>query len=66
MGDVKKKFEHHDIEVDDQPDGGANALNVYRLFSMFLKFIKLFDPSYLLLVQVIFVKIINGHDIRFK
>lgn len=31
VGDVKKKFEHHDIEVDDQPDGGANALNVYSL-----------------------------------
>ncbi|KAL9244698.1 hypothetical protein vseg_018447 [Gypsophila vaccaria] len=31
VGDVKKNVEHHDIEVDDQPDGGANALNVYSL-----------------------------------
>lgn len=30
VGDVKK-LEHHDIEIDDQPDGGANALNVYSL-----------------------------------
>ena len=31
VGDVKKDLEQHDIEIDDLPDGGANALNVYRL-----------------------------------
>ncbi|XP_021844386.1 protein REDUCED CHLOROPLAST COVERAGE 3 [Spinacia oleracea] len=31
VGNVKKNFEHHDIKIDDQPDGGANALNVYSL-----------------------------------
>uniref|UniRef100_A0A803LE96 Clu domain-containing protein n=1 Tax=Chenopodium quinoa TaxID=63459 RepID=A0A803LE96_CHEQI len=31
LGNVKKNFEHHDVEVEDQPDGGANALNVYSL-----------------------------------
>ncbi|KAK9677235.1 hypothetical protein RND81_11G129700 [Saponaria officinalis] len=31
VGDVREDIEHHDIEVDDQPDGGANALNVYSL-----------------------------------
>lgn len=31
VGDVKENFEHQDIEIDDQPDGGANALNVYSL-----------------------------------
>jgi len=30
IGDLKKDLEQHDIEIDDQPDGGANALNVYR------------------------------------
>lgn len=31
VGNVKKHFEQLDIEIDDQPDGGANALNVYSL-----------------------------------
>lgn len=32
VGDVKrKKFMAQDIEIDDQPDGGANALNINRL-----------------------------------
>lgn len=26
----KEKFETQDIEIDDQPDGGANALNINR------------------------------------
>ena len=31
VGNVKKaKFHAQDIEIDDQPDGGANALNVNR------------------------------------
>lgn len=31
VGDMKKDLEQHDIEIDDLPDGGANALNVYSL-----------------------------------
>ena len=31
VGNVKKKrFDAQDIEIDDQPDGGANALNINR------------------------------------
>lgn len=31
VGNVKKtKFETQEIEIDDQPDGGANALNINR------------------------------------
>ena len=31
VGNVKKaKFHTQDIEIDDQPDGGANALNINR------------------------------------
>lgn len=30
IGDVKKKCMAQDIEIDDQPDGGANALNINR------------------------------------
>ena len=31
FGNVKKaKFHTQDIEIDDQPDGGANALNINR------------------------------------
>ena len=31
VGNVKKeKFETQDVEIDDQPDGGANALNINR------------------------------------
>lgn len=31
VGDVKKeKFEAQDIEIEDQQDGGANALNINR------------------------------------
>lgn len=34
VGDVKRrKFMAQDIEIDDQPDGGANALNINRLGS---------------------------------
>ncbi|XP_074312672.1 protein REDUCED CHLOROPLAST COVERAGE 3-like isoform X1 [Silene latifolia] len=31
VGDVRKNLHLHDIDVEDQPDGGANALNVYSL-----------------------------------
>ncbi|CAO2815225.1 unnamed protein product [Amaranthus hypochondriacus] len=31
VGVVKNNIEHHDIKIDDQPEGGANALNVYSL-----------------------------------
>lgn len=31
VGEVRKNLEHQDIEIDDQPEGGANALNVYSL-----------------------------------
>lgn len=39
VGVVKNNIEHHDIKIDDQPEGGANALNVYRLFSDLYSFI---------------------------
>lgn len=39
VGVVKNNIEHHDIEINDQPDGGANALNVYRLFSDLYSFV---------------------------
>ncbi|GMH03620.1 hypothetical protein Nepgr_005459 [Nepenthes gracilis] len=31
VGDVKKNYEIQDIKIDDQPEGGANALNVSSL-----------------------------------
>ncbi|GAB2269505.1 hypothetical protein Dimus_004422 [Dionaea muscipula] len=31
VGDVKKNYENEDIKIEDQPDGGANALNVNSL-----------------------------------
>ncbi|GAB2225638.1 hypothetical protein Droror1_Dr00006435 [Drosera rotundifolia] len=31
VGDAKKIHENEDIKIDDQPEGGANALNVNRL-----------------------------------
>ncbi|GLT57310.1 hypothetical protein SLA2020_302920 [Shorea laevis] len=39
VGKVKKeKFETQDIEIDDQPDGGANALNINSLRFLLHKF----------------------------
>lgn len=30
VGDVTEKFGTQDIEIEDQPDGGANSLNINR------------------------------------
>lgn len=39
VGDVKKaKFMSQDIVIDDQPEGGSNALNVNRYAHMILMY----------------------------
>ena len=49
VGNVKRrKCESQDIEIDDQPDGGANALNVNRFGTVgFLSIGLIFQLQYL-------------------
>lgn len=46
VGNVnKRKFEAQEIEVDDQPDGGANALNVNRYYGSLLPILRVASCS---------------------